>query len=498
LASRSYAGGSSTGLTPINDLGPGLYAGFSGGLYPNGQNTPPPAHQTAAMAMAEQIMPRAAGGDADASGWIGLLSIGMSNTCHEFSVFERQEDQNPGRNARVVLINGAVGGWSASLIADPASNYWQIVDQRLAALNLSAQQVQVVWLKEANSLPVPSFPTHALELKDDLRTIVQIIRDRFPNVRLCYLGSRIYGGYGTWEPEGYETGFAVKWLIEDQISGLDPGLNYGGQPGAIEAPLLLWGPYLWADGVVPRSDGLVWLQSDLEGDNTHPSPSGEQKVADLLSQFLAGEPTAQPWWAAQGGVTLVTIDAQADAYVSNAAPNGSFGTSHDLRHQGGASPIRSYVRFDAGALGSSVLWAKVGLRTVSESGAGGGVLSLVGNTTWSETAITWTNAPPLDGGVLATVPQATRDGTIAAEVSEALNADADGILTMALSNTDGGLRIYHSREGGQAPRLTMVVVDAPAIPAASTRTMVVLAAFLLLAAAVILGKRRPQPSRARP
>lgn len=304
------AGGSSTGNTPINDLGAGLYQGFAGGLYPNGQNSPPAGHLSAAMSMAQQIVPRDGTGAPDASGWIGMLSVGLSNTCHEYAVFERQEDLNVDRNARVIIVNGAVGGWSASLIADPAASYWQIVAQRLAALNLTEQQVQVVWLKEANPLPLPPFPMHATDLQSNLRAIVQIIHDLFPNVRLCYLSSRIYGGYGSWEPEAYETGFSVKWLIEDQIDGADPGLNYGGQPGPVEAPLLLWGPYLWADGTVPRSDGLVWLQSDPESDNTHPSPSGEQKVADLLSQFFANEPTAQPWYASQPDALLIAQHAE--------------------------------------------------------------------------------------------------------------------------------------------------------------------------------------------
>ena len=35
----------SVGLTPIDDLGQGLYLGqFRGGLYPDGMNQPPPAH----------------------------------------------------------------------------------------------------------------------------------------------------------------------------------------------------------------------------------------------------------------------------------------------------------------------------------------------------------------------------------------------------------------------------------------------------------------------
>ena len=57
--------------------------------------------------------------------------------------------------------------------------------------------------------------------------------------------------------------------------------------GAVRAPLLLWGPYLWADGVNPRSDDLVWLLTDLESDHVHPSPSGEEKVSTMRALAAA-------------------------------------------------------------------------------------------------------------------------------------------------------------------------------------------------------------------
>jgi lysophospholipase L1-like esterase len=53
------------------------------------------------------------------------------------------------------------------------------------------------------------------------------------------------------------------------------------------APWIAWGPYLWADGVEPRSDGLVWLCEDVNpNDGIHPSQSGETKVADMLVEFF--------------------------------------------------------------------------------------------------------------------------------------------------------------------------------------------------------------------
>jgi len=78
----------------------------------------------------------------------------------------------------------------------------------------------------------------------------------------------------------------------------NPELNYDPAKGAVKAPLLLWGPYLWADGTNPRkSDGLVWEQSDLAAsDGTHPSPSGRKKVAEMLQRFFTEDPFTKTWY----------------------------------------------------------------------------------------------------------------------------------------------------------------------------------------------------------
>jgi hypothetical protein len=460
------AGGPSTGHTPLSELGTGLYQGFQGGLYPGGTNTPPAAHAAAAMSFAQQIVPRSASGQPDPNGWIVMIAIGMSNTTHEFSVFERQEDLNSSRNGRVVIINTAQGGQSASVIAPPTAPYWTLVLQRLAAMGLSAQQVQVAWLKEANAGPPNNFPVHAQELRDDLRSIAQNLHDKFPSLRLCYLSSRVYGGYAGGslnpEPQAYESGFSVKWLIEDQING-DPALNYSSARGPVESPLLLWGPYLWADGIVPRADGLVWLQGDFEADGTHPAPSGEQKVADMLSAFFPAEPSAQPWWPAQGRVQLLALDAAADAFVRSTAPDANFGAAADLRVSGpGGSAVQaSFLKFDAATASSPVMLAKLSLR-ITSTGGGGGTVSRVPDTSWSESTLTYGNAPAIGGPPLAQVPDASRDGTLAANVTASLNGDADGLVSLAITTTSAGERVFHSREAGQPPRLVLVLPAAPA------------------------------------
>jgi lysophospholipase L1-like esterase len=65
----------------------------------------------------------------------------------------------------------------------------------------------------------------------------------------------------------------------------------------VQSPLLLWGPYLWADGTTPRkSDGLRYERTDLAADGVHPSQSGRKKVAEQLLGFFKTDPNARMWF----------------------------------------------------------------------------------------------------------------------------------------------------------------------------------------------------------
>ncbi len=293
-------GQTSVGFVPLTDLGAALHQGQQGGLYPNGQNRPPPDHLAAGLAQAQAIQPLAADGSPDATGKIGFISVGMSNAAAEFNTFLRLANADPAKNSSVVIVNGAQGGWTSDKLADaPDAEYWQVLDQRLADNGLTPAQVQVVWLKEARGgVKNEPFPQEPQILQAELQSIVQIVQAHYPNVKIVYPSSRIYGGYATGplnpEPFAYHSGFAVKWLIEAQING-EPQLNYDPAQGEVAAPWLAWGPYLWADGQTPRRDGLTWTCDDF-ADGTHPGSPARDKVAAMLLDFFKMNETAKVWF----------------------------------------------------------------------------------------------------------------------------------------------------------------------------------------------------------
>jgi hypothetical protein len=292
-------------LVPLTELGEGKYKGEIGGLYGNGMNDPPEAHLASALKATIQITPLNGEGKPDKTGKVVLLSIGMSNTTQEFSQFVQLAKGEPGKSPNLVIVDGAQGGQAAIQWADPKANArregtpWEVAEQRIKSAGVTPQQVQVVWIKQAliQQGQYGEYPKHTDRFAQELVKIINMAKEKYPNLRVVYLSSRIYAGYAKTalnpEPYAYEGAFAVRKVIQSQIAG-DKELDYK------DAPVLLWGPYLWANGETPRkSDGLTYTPDDLGGDGTHPSNSGRQKVAKLLMDFFAKDELAKTWFMAE-------------------------------------------------------------------------------------------------------------------------------------------------------------------------------------------------------
>jgi hypothetical protein len=289
----------STGLKPLTEMtAEDRHKGEDGCLYGGGSNEPPKSHQLAASEALKAITQLDADGKPSKDGKIVFIALGMSNTYGEFRLFKELADRDPQKAPDVMIVNCAIGGAGVSSWAKPRSGTWQKVAERLREAGVMAEQVQVAWIKHAEPGPSPDeVPLqYARKVKQDIAASLAVTRATFPNLRVAYLSSRIYGGYNIAgirrvnpEPFAYETAFAVRWVIQDQIAGE--------KKGKVEAPVLLWGPYLWADGITPRkSDKLVWERRDLGEDGVHPSKIGGEKVARLLLEFFKNDAGARSWF----------------------------------------------------------------------------------------------------------------------------------------------------------------------------------------------------------
>lgn len=283
-------------LTPLCDMtASDLYEGEEGGLYGMGNNEPPEALKESAAGALGQIRPLDAEGRPSDDGRIVLVSISMSNATQEFSFFKGIADVDPRKSDRLTIVDCAQGGQAMAEWVSADGGPWREAMSRIERAGVSPEQVQVAWVKLANKGPSGSMGDHLGKLETDTIAVLQNAKKRFPNLRIAYLGSRIWAGNATGglnpEPYAYESAFAVRHLIRRQMEG-DTELS------SERSPLLLWGPYLWAEGEKGRKiDGLTYLKEDFAGDGVHPSPSGREKVARQLLEFFATNPLAKGWFA---------------------------------------------------------------------------------------------------------------------------------------------------------------------------------------------------------
>lgn len=303
------------GPVPLSE-GPGLY--LSGG------NAADSLQEAAAIAAAQSIVPRTPNGIGYgdwSKGKVLLLCLGFSNTALECwgsvtlanvktvapptpesfagqSLADTEVDQ-----VRLQVFDGAIKGQAIDAWTNPNGSDYTLVRARLQAAGRSEAQAGAVWLKLAHKTPTDTLQDEDSLVRDGGRA-VRAIHTRYPNTRLIYLGSRTYGGYAITplnpEPYAYRGGLAVQRLIAAQalqratgrVDPLAGDLLTGG------VPVLLWGPYLWADGATPRADGLAWDATDFQSDGTHPSPSGVFKVGRQLVEFFRADPTSRCWFLA--------------------------------------------------------------------------------------------------------------------------------------------------------------------------------------------------------
>src|SRR2546430_5351865 len=143
------------------------------------------------------------------------------------------------------------------------------------------------------SRALPPQDSDAYRLKGSIAAALRGLKARYPNLQIAYLSSRVFGGYGStaWNPEpfAYESALSNRWVILGQITLMRTGSLWDTRIGPIDyekeqAPWVAWGPYLSANGTMPRADGLTWPRDDFVPDDEPLSPNDAQKTAQQLMQ----------------------------------------------------------------------------------------------------------------------------------------------------------------------------------------------------------------------
>jgi hypothetical protein len=298
--------GTGTPIVPMVDLGTGYYLGAEGGLYGNGSNTMPASHDADGVSFAQAIQPLDANGNPDANGKYALLSVGMSVAFDTYLQVVQDATAEPTINSHLVFVPGAQPGVGTLRFANPNDPAWAaIMDYFLPQSGVTANQVVAAWVMDTDSYIQGTFPGDMAAMQSEYESIAQNLHTKFPNLKLAFFSSRDYSGYSNGmpnpqnpEPYAYESAYAVRGMIEDQLNGV-PAMNYNPANGPVMAPWVAWADYNWANGLLARSDGLVWTCQDFLFDGTHNSnPAGREKDANLVLSFFRTNDATVPWFLA--------------------------------------------------------------------------------------------------------------------------------------------------------------------------------------------------------
>ena len=144
--------------------------------------------------------------------------------------------------------------------------------------------------------------------------------------------------------------------------------------------------------------------------------------------------------------------ATADVNAKSSSPTRNYGTDATLRTRGPTDPqYTSYLRFDVAGISKPVATARLRLYVTDGSKDAGTLTSTA--TDWGETTLTWSNAPPGTGPLLATLGRTTAGTWIDVDVTAAVIGNGPVAFRLASTSTDSAM--FGSRESTTAPQLVV-------------------------------------------
>jgi len=240
-----------------------------------------------------------------------------------------------------------------------------------------------------------------------------------------------------------------------QVSApVPPVADFSASPLAGEAPLAV----AFTDLSAGSPTSWLWSFGD-GGTSTSRNPSHTYSAPGLYDVTLVAANAAGSDTLVRAGYVAVaeppprqTFVPAADARVSSGSPNANYGDDDGLRARAGSTIMNSYLRFDlVGFAGLGVVSAKLRL-FVTDASASGGSVYRVGNG-WSESQITWSNAPAISGAPLASLGAVAAGEWVEFDVTDAVGGD--GSVSLAVASTSSNSVYYSSHEGTNSPELVV-------------------------------------------
>jgi 3',5'-cyclic AMP phosphodiesterase CpdA len=166
--------------------------------------------------------------------------------------------------------------------------------------------------------------------------------------------------------------------------------------------------------------------------------------------------------ASAAAVTTTTFKPVADTFVAEYNAGGNFGARTTFAVDAAAIQ-RAFVKFSVAGLTEPVASAKLRLHVADVTGSAsdvGGRWSLMSNTAWSESLVTFRNQPAIDGALLGTVGRVVRNTWVEIDVTGQITGNGTYSIGGTSTSSDGAE--YDSREAGAtAPQLVITTGSAP-------------------------------------
>ncbi|RHW23428.1 alkaline phosphatase [Nocardioides immobilis] len=156
---------------------------------------------------------------------------------------------------------------------------------------------------------------------------------------------------------------------------------------------------------------------------------------------------------------VVTVAPASDTYVTETNPRTNYGTATTVTVDR-TPAARSFTKFTVSGLTEPVASATLRLHVASNGGSkNAGSLQLTSNTAWSETGLTWSNQPAIDGAVIASVGKVTANTWVELDVTAGITGNGTYSIAGISNNADDA--IFDSRESANPPQLVITTSTTP-------------------------------------
>ena len=174
--------------------------------------------------------------------------------------------------------------------------------------------------------------------------------------------------------------------------------------------------------------------------------------AELMAHATAG--------AVFSGATTPADEALSpndDTYIDESNPSQVFGASLELRVDGGNQEI-AFLKFDLSSVAAPVDVAMLKLY-ITNGSTGQQFVHEVSDNSWTESSLTWNNAPAL-GQEIGLTTGGEKDGILYVEVTDYINGKIGGLASLAFQSLDTDQLYFSSSEASYFPtRLVLFGVD---------------------------------------